>query len=62
MGWTTGVQFPAGAMTCFFFSISPRLALGVHPASHTMGTGGKVAWEWCWPLTSTYCQGQECVE
>jgi hypothetical protein len=30
-------------------------------ASHPMGTGGKVAGAWSWPLTSSKCWGQECM-
>jgi hypothetical protein len=25
-----------------------------------MGTGGKAAWAWSWPLAFIYCRGQEC--
>jgi len=50
MGWTTGVRFPAGAV-----SFSPhhldQTGSGVHTISHLMGTGGKEAGEWSWPLT-----------
>jgi hypothetical protein len=29
------------------------------PASYPVGTGGKTAEAWSWPLTSIYCRGQE---
>jgi hypothetical protein len=43
---------------------SAQIDSGVHPASYPVGTGtsfpsGKAAGVWSWPLTSTYCQGQE---
>jgi hypothetical protein len=60
------VRFPAGAGN---FSLHHRIQNGSrsHPASSRMGSrgsfrGGKAAGEWSWPLTSIYCQGQECVE
>jgi hypothetical protein len=40
-GWTSGVQFPAGAVMGFF-SLRHRIHTGseVHPASYPMRTGG----------------------
>jgi len=44
-------------MGTFLFATASRLALGVHPISYPMGTGGSFHWskavgEWSWLLTS----------
>jgi hypothetical protein len=38
---------------------SVQTGSGAHPAAYAMGTGGKAAKAWSWPLTSLYCRGQE---
>jgi hypothetical protein len=38
-GWTTGVQFPSGAMRFFLFATA-LTASGAHPASYRMDIGG----------------------
>jgi hypothetical protein len=60
------VRWPEGAGN---FSLHHRVqnGCGAYLASYPMGTrgsfpGGKAAGAWSWPLTSIYCQGQECVE
>jgi hypothetical protein len=35
---------------------------GAHPASYLMGTGGKAAEAWSWPLTSDWYRAQENVD
>jgi hypothetical protein len=35
---------------------------GSRPVSYTMGTGGRAAEAWSWPLNSKYCRGQENVK
>jgi hypothetical protein len=57
-GWMVGVRNPVKAGN-FSFLTASRPVL-----KSTRGSfpGGKAAGAWSWPLTSTYCRGQECVE
>jgi hypothetical protein len=46
---------------------SVQTGSGAHQASYSVGTGvslpaGKVAGAWNWPLTFSYCRGQENVD
>jgi hypothetical protein len=61
-GWSSS----PGKVKIFLFSTSPRPA-EVIPDSYPMGTGGsfsgaKAAGAWSWPLTSSYCGGQENID
>jgi len=43
MGWTSGVQFPAGAGISFLIHHCIQTDSGAHPPSSVMGAGGEVA-------------------
>jgi hypothetical protein len=52
MGWTAGIQFPAGVRFSLLHSV--QSGSGAHPASYPLGTGGsfpggKTAGAWSWP-------------
>jgi len=58
-------------LSCWYgnFSLLNRVQTnsGAHSASYPMGAGGsfpesKATGAWSWPITSSQCRGQECVE
>jgi hypothetical protein len=62
-GWMAGVQFLAGARD-FSHLHNVQTSYKANSASYPMETGGwfpngKAIKVWSWPITSTYCKGQE---
>jgi hypothetical protein len=52
-GWTTeGSEFGSRKGQEFSLLQVAQTGSGVHPTSYPMGTGGKAAGAWSWPLTS----------